>query len=187
MENRDILPRKKMESITYGAQCLVKQTMPCAECPIHAEGHEYPRCLHELGKMILDADAGEVGGMTGLIIREKNTRIENMDKIIEDQQERIDIMAADMQEWHFVNFRPLTDEEKAHYKDEYDETPETMIENLPDDGEEVILWDGIYVQTDTYLEDDVYFDKAGEIRPGMAWMPLPKPPKGDDPNAHSSD
>ena len=96
MENRDILPRKKMESITYGAQCLVKQTMPCAECPIHAEGHEYPGCLHELGQMILDADAGEVGGMTGLIIREKNTRIENMGKIIEDRQERIDIMAADM-------------------------------------------------------------------------------------------
>jgi len=113
---------------------------------------------------------------------EAKQRIENMEKIIEDQQERIDIMAADMPEWHFVNFRPLTEEEKAHYKDEYDETPGTMIENCPDDGEEVILWDGIYVQTDTYFDDDVCFDKAGEVRPGMAWMPLPKPPKGADQN-----
>lgn len=107
----------------------------------------------------------------------KQMRIENMEMIIEHQQKSMDIMAADIPEWHFVNFRPLTDEEKAHYKDEYDETPGTMIENLPDDGEEVILWDVIYVQPDTYFEDDVYFDKAGEIRPGMAWMPMPKPPK----------
>ena len=162
MENRDILPRKKMESITYGAQCLVKQTMPCAECPIHAEGHEYPRCLHELGQMILDADAGEVGGMIGLIIREKGYQIESMKKIIEDQQERIDIMAADMPEWIRVS------EKKPPYDKDvllYLKSGECFV------GHRENQWG-----QDVYCDDDL---GGGYVYP-THWMPIPKPPKGDD-------
>ena len=77
-----------------------------------------------------------------------------------------------------------TEEEKEYYKEEYGEYNEgdadelEMIENVPGDGEEVLLWTGYGFTVDTY--DDGMFEGAGEVEKGMAWRYLPKPPKEDE-------
>lgn len=80
--------------------------------------------------------------------------------------------------WRFFNFRQATEEEKEYYKVEYgdDEVDDLeMIENVPGDGEEVLLWTGRHFTVDTY--DDGMFDGIGEIEKGMAWRYLPEIPK----------
>ena len=109
---------------------------------------------------------------------EAKKRIENMEKIIEDQQERIDIMAADMSGWTFFKFRPMTDEEKEAY-DMQDNKQAQIIENCPEDGEEVILYTPWGMSIDTFHSDIdfCYFDNHDDVEEGWAWMPTPKPPK----------
>ena len=81
------------------------------------------------------------------------------------------------QEWIPFTKRPLTDEEKQEYPDW------TYIFDcpLPDDEEEILLSNGTYVWTDTFINDgECYLDGGDDIDDGMAWMPLPKPYKGGD-------
>ena len=78
-------------------------------------------------------------------------------------------------EWIPFKKRPLTDEEKQEYPDW------TYIFDcpLPDDEEEILLSNGKYVWTDTFINDgECYLDGGDDIDEGMAWMPLPKPYKG---------
>ena len=80
-----------------------------------------------------------------------------------------------VQEWIPFKKRPLTDEEKQEYPDW------TYIFDcpLPDDEEEILLSNGKYVWTDTFINDgECYLDGGDDIDEGMAWMPLPKPYKG---------
>lgn len=80
-------------------------------------------------------------------------------------------------EWIPFKKRPLTDEEKQEYPDW------TYIFDcpLPDDEEEILLSNGKYVWTDTFINDgECYLDGGDDIDDGMAWMPLPKPYKGGD-------
>ena len=87
------------------------------------------------------------------------------------------LSAEAVQEWIPFKKRPLTDEEKQEYPDW------TYIFDcpLPDDEEEILLSNGKYVWTDTFINDgECYLDGGDDIDEGMAWMPLPKPYKGGD-------
>lgn len=78
------------------------------------------------------------------------------------------------QGWIPFKTRPLTDEEKQEYPDW------TYIFDcpLPDDEEEILLSNGKYVWTDTFINDgECYLDGGDDIDDRMAWMPLPKPYK----------
>lgn len=79
--------------------------------------------------------------------------------------------------WIPFKKRPLTDEEKQEYPDW------TYIFDcpLPDDEEEILLSNGKYVWTDTFINDgECYLDGGDDIDDGMAWMPLPTPYKGGE-------
>ena len=86
-------------------------------------------------------------------------------------------------EWHFIKFRKPTDEEKEYYKEEYGEYNDgdadeiQVIENVPADGEEVLLWTWCGFTVDTY--NDGMFEGAGEIGEGMAWRYLEEPKEGE--------
>lgn len=90
----------------------------------------------------------------------------------------IEALTADaVQGWIPFKKRPLTDEEKQEYPDW------TYIFDcpLPDDEEEILLSNGKFVWTDTFINDgECYLDGGDDIDDGMAWMPLPKPYKGGD-------
>ena len=80
--------------------------------------------------------------------------------------------AEAVQGWIPFKTRPLTDEEKQEYPDW------TYIFDcpLPDDGEEILLSNGKYVWTDTFInEGECYHDGGDDIDDGMAWMHLPEP------------
>ena len=82
------------------------------------------------------------------------------------------LSAEAVQGWIPFKTRPLTDEEKQEYPDW------TYIFDcpLPDDEEEILLSNGKYVWTDTFINDgECYLDGGDDIDDGMAWMPLPKP------------
>ena len=87
------------------------------------------------------------------------------------------VSAEAVQGWIPFKKRPLTDEEKQEYPDW------TYIFDcpLPDDEEEILLSNGKYVWTDTFINDgECYLDGGDDIDDGMAWMPLPTPYKGGD-------
>lgn len=113
-------------------------------------------------------------------IAEKQKHLENLQKVNEDLEERIAIMSKGgwCPDWHFFTFRPATDEEKEYYgMEDYDDA--TMLENCPDDGEEVILltpW-GMSIDTYHWDIDGSYFDEHDDIEKGWAWTATPKPPK----------
>ena len=81
-------------------------------------------------------------------------------------------------EWNELIFRELTSEEKEEYANS---DWSYMVENLPDDGEEVLVTDGKNVWIDSFDEDDyVYLSGTDtEIDGVTAWMPLPNPYKGE--------
>lgn len=92
-------------------------------------------------------------------------------------EEQINTLPSAKAEWIPFKKRPLTDEEKQEYPDW------TYIFDcpLPDDEEEILLSNGKYVWTDTFINDgECYLDGGDDIDEGMAWMPLPKPYKGGD-------
>ena len=82
--------------------------------------------------------------------------------------------------WHFFGFRKATEEEKEYYKEHYDVDDDEleMIENVPGDGEEVLVWTKYGFVVDTY--DDGMFEGIGEIEKGMAWRYLPLRPREDE-------
>lgn len=79
--------------------------------------------------------------------------------------------------WIPFTRRPPTEEEK-------EENPEFcyyLDGRLPDDGEEVLVSNGrsVWVDTFSYDGDGVGFECCGAIEEDMAWMPMPKPHKGE--------
>ena len=96
------------------------------------------------------------------------------DKLIDDT-----ITLLKENEWIPFKFRPMTDEEIEYFNDYYGEGEfeHIIVENTPDDGEEVLVSYNGYVFVDTYCadHDGVGFESHDEIEEGMAWMPLPKP------------
>ena len=88
-----------------------------------------------------------------------------------------------MSEWIPIKTRPLTEDEKAHYKDlGYDESIESMYDcSLPDDGQTVLITDRSgNVEVDTFFKDDgCYFECNCDADDVIAWMPLPEPYKAE--------
>ena len=52
---------------------------------------------------------------------------------------------------------------------------------LPDDGKEILVSNGQDVWMDAFCNDGCYLEMMDDIDEDMAWMPLPKPYKGGDP------
>lgn len=71
---------------------------------------------------------------------------------------------------------------KGNKKSPYPELDSTVEGLRPNDKQEVLISDGEYTWTDTYVEngEERYLYNGGSIRDGMAWMPLPEPYKKKD-------
>ena len=78
---------------------------------------------------------------------------------------------------HWIPFekRQLTDEEKIDHPDwEY-----ILDGEYPEDGQEVLITNGLWVTQDTFFCDgECYFDGGIDVEDVIAWMPLPEPYKG---------
>lgn len=67
-------------------------------------------------------------------------------------------------------------------EEEQDENPDIcyyLDGNLPEDGEEVLVSDGLSEWIDVFDVDEASLEWHGEIENGMAWMSLPKPYEGE--------
>ena len=108
---------------------------------------------------------------------------DNTDCVGELMRDALELLKEKKEKWNFFSFRKMTEEEVEYYKDLYelDDDNCELIENVPGDGEEVLLWTGYGFTVDTY--DDGMFEGVGEIEKGMAWRYLPKPPKDGEQDA----
>ena len=90
-----------------------------------------------------------------------------------------------MSEWIPIKFRPMTEEEKAYYKEYTSIECEKVFDcKMPDDGQEIIVStkSGI-VTTDICDIDDMYgygLEDYGDWEDILAWMPFPEPYKEVD-------
>lgn len=91
-------------------------------------------------------------------------------------------------EWIPVKTRPMDEEERKEWSEKvgYElEGDDAVIytSNLPDDGQECIVctkWGNVFI--DTFQNDPDYgcaFEEHGDMDGITAWMPLPKPWKGE--------
>lgn len=78
--------------------------------------------------------------------------------------------------WNPVEIRPLTEEEREMYGDEYKFMYDCL---MPDDGQEVLVTlENGRVSTDTFYTDDgAYFETYCDEGEVIAWQPFPKPYK----------
>lgn len=81
------------------------------------------------------------------------------------------------QSWRPFKKRELTEEEKKYHP----EWCYILDCDLPDDDEEILVSDGRYVWTDTFLNNgtECCLESGHDIDDGVAWMPMPDPYKGD--------
>ena len=95
--------------------------------------------------------------------------------------EAIDMAISALSEDKWIPFtrRPMTKEEQEDYPNC------TFIFDcvLPDDGDEILVSNGRFVWMDAFCNDidGCYLDGGDDIDEDMAWMPLPEPYKGGDP------
>lgn len=85
--------------------------------------------------------------------------------------------------WISITSRPMTEEEKEHYKTHPEYQDDCRIFNckLPDDGQEVLI--SVYggAEVDTFIQDtdDGCYFEGRDIDEVDAWMPLPQPYKAE--------
>lgn len=83
--------------------------------------------------------------------------------------------------WIPITSRPMTEEEKEHYKThpEYQDDYRIFNCKLPDDGQEVLISVCGGVEIDTFVQDanDGCYFEGRDIDEVDAWMPLPEPYK----------
>lgn len=83
--------------------------------------------------------------------------------------------------WIPITSRPMTEEEKEHYKThpEYQDDYRIFNCKLPDDGQEVLISVCGGVEVDTFVQDanDGCYFEGRDIDDVDAWMPLPEPYK----------
>lgn len=78
--------------------------------------------------------------------------------------------------WRQFSFRPPTADEQAWFKGQLVDEPLEIIENCPEDGQEVLLCSGGIVTLDTFrIGECCSFDNAGVVKNDMMWMPKPDP------------
>lgn len=116
-----------------------------------------------------------------------NTLMRKAADAIEELEEKVQAYAETLHAyenpWTMITSRPMTAEEREEY--EYvlsDDEAIIYTCPLPDDGQEV-LTASIYgtIRLDTFEDDPDYgcgFEENGDMDGIIAWMPLPKPPKG---------
>jgi len=76
--------------------------------------------------------------------------------------------------WIPFAFRELDEEEKEEHPDWC-----YIMWNTPEHGQEILVSNGKWVWADTFYDDDgCYLDSDSDME-GCAWMPMPKPWKGE--------
>lgn len=73
-----------------------------------------------------------------------------------------------------MKYHEITEQER-----EREEYPKEWVHyldcNLPDDGEEILVYTGKYVTTDiNYIDDGYYLDSGYDWLDIVAWMPIPE-------------
>lgn len=86
--------------------------------------------------------------------------------------------------WNFFGVQKMTEEEREQYGiNDYDKDNAIMLSGCPENGQEVIVYNGVEMFIDTFIVDHggCYFERTEcYIGEGWAWMPAPKPPKGGE-------
>ena len=83
-----------------------------------------------------------------------------------------------MKDWIPIEWRELEEEEKEDYPD----WVKILCSKKPDDGDSILVTDGKEVWEDVWCVDDDYnyLDSGADLIEATAWMPLPKPYKGEE-------
>ena len=81
--------------------------------------------------------------------------------------------------WHEITTRPLDDEEKEYYSENYDYIPKYILEcPMPDDGDEIlVVTKRGYVDTDicsVEIGSVYYLESFGDWDEIEAWAEMPK-------------
>ena len=121
--------------------------------------------------------------MKGLFIPEitaemfRNGCIESIEALMAEGE----IYDIEYSRWIPITSRPMTEEEKEHYKTHPEYLDGFRIFNckLPDDGQEVLISVCGGVEIDTFVQDanDGCYFEGRDIDDVDAWMPLPLPYK----------
>jgi hypothetical protein len=80
-------------------------------------------------------------------------------------------------EWIPITTRPMTEEEKTCYQNEYG--GKILNCPLPDNGQEVLISFNGNVYIDTFWNDDCNYFEDFDINEVDAWQPLPEPYKAE--------
>lgn len=103
-------------------------------------------------------------------------------EIVKATQKSLDMAVKALEQeprWIPIVRREPTDEEKADYLAQYGEELCYMLENeMPLDGQEVLVSIGEFVSEDVFDEDFYNFEN-NDIENVDAWMPLPEPYKSE--------
>ena len=121
--------------------------------------------------------------MKGLFIPEitaemfRNGCLESIEALMAEGE----IYDIEYSRWIPITSRPMTEEEKEHYKTHPEYLDGFRIFNckLPDDGQEVLISVCGGVEIDTFVQDanDGCYFEGRDIDDVDAWMPLPLPYK----------
>lgn len=84
------------------------------------------------------------------------------------------VKALEQTEWIPITYRDADEDEQE------DGVIYMLTCPLPEEGEEVLVSSGKYIRIDTMCYDNGwYFDSYGDISDVDAWIPLPKPYRGE--------
>ena len=108
--------------------------------------------------------------------------------LVDVKRKLVDLPSAESEpRWIPIKLRPMTEEEKQHFKEHYGEEPldeEAVVFNchMPYDRQEILLsYHGGYVCIDQCEVDDNFYGLkgVGDWDGVIAWMPLPEPYKAE--------
>lgn len=117
-------------------------------------------------------------------IMASNKLLSEGDEVLIKVSDAVDVLrnlpsVAPVTVWHRIKTRPLTDEEKEAYGEEYGVEYTFMYDcKMPDGGQEVLVKTQWGIEKTTYHTDyGCYFeDYEDDV---IAWMPLPEPYKAE--------
>lgn len=102
---------------------------------------------------------------------------------LKEQQPTIEQL-KEQPKWHFIGVQKMTEEEREQYGiSDYDKDNAIMLSGCPENGQEVIVYNGVEMFIDTFIVEHggCYFERTEcHIDEGWAWMLAPKPPKDGD-------
>lgn len=130
---------------------------------------------------LIDADALKKAIIKHLCVKSENNLLQAEKSIYNciDEQPTIE-----QPKWNFFGVQKMTEEEREQYGiSDYDKDGAAMLTGCPENGQDVIVYNGFEMFIDTFIvdRDGCYFERTEcTIGEGWAWMPLSKPQKDGD-------